>query len=153
MSAAEDIYWYQKPQQLLDDTDPPFYRWFPDGITNACYNALDIHVEAGRGDQVALIYDSPVADEKRKYTYKQLLSAVSRSAGALVERGVTRGDRVIIYMPMVPEAVISMLACARIGAVHSVVFGGFASNELAVRINDAAPKVIISASCGIEPSH
>ncbi len=152
MEAAGDIHWYQPPTQLLDDSNPPFHRWFPDGITNACYNALDVHVEAGRGDQLALIYDSPVAGEKRKYTYAELLSEVARFAGALTQRGVERGDRVIMYMPMVPEAVIGMLACARIGAVHSVVFGGFASHELAVRIDDATPKVIISASCGIEPS-
>ena len=150
--AAEDIHWYRAPTRLLDDSRPPFYRWFPDGVTNACYNAVDIHVEQGRGDQLAVIYDSPVTNSKRSYTFLQLLEEVSRFAGVLVEQGVSKGDRVIIYMPMVPEALIAMLGCARIGAVHSVVFGGFASNELAVRIDDAAPKLIVSASCGVEPS-
>ncbi len=151
-SAADDIYWYQAPSTLLDDSNPPFNRWFPDGVTNACYNAVDIHVEQGRGDQLALIYDSPVTATKRSYTYAQLLDEVSRFAGVLASQGVEKGDRVIVYMPMVPEALISMLACARIGAIHSVVFGGFASNELAVRIDDAAPKLIVSASCGVEPN-
>ena len=150
--AAKAVFWYREPTTLLDDSNPPFYRWFPDGVTNACYNALDVHVEEGRGEQAALIYDSPVTETKRRYTYSQLLSEVARCAGLLAELGVEKGDRVLIYMPMVPEAVISMLACARIGAVHSVVFGGFASNELAVRIDDAEPKVILSASCGVEPS-
>ena len=150
--AAENIHWYQKPTRLLDDSKPPFYRWFPDGVTNACYNAVDIHVEEGRGDQLAVIYDSPVTDTKRTYTYSQLQDQVSRFAGVLSARGVGKGDRVIVYMPMVPEALIAMLGCARIGAIHSVVFGGFASNELAVRIDDAAPKVIVSATCGVEPS-
>jgi len=150
--AARNIHWYQAPTTLLDDSTPPFYRWFPDGITNACYNAVDIHVEQGLGAQVAVIYDSPVTDTRRQYTYAQLLLEVSRCAGMLAARGVTKGDRVIIYMPMVPEALISMLACARLGAIHSVVFGGFASNELAVRIDDASPKVIVSASCGVEPN-
>ena len=127
-------------------------RWFPDGITNACYNALDIHVEQGRGDQAALIYDSPVTQTKRRITYSELLDEVSRIAGVLVSQGVGKGDRVIIYMPMVPEALIAMLACARIGAIHSVVFGGFASRELAVRIDDATPNVVVSASCGVEPT-
>jgi len=151
-NAAEDVFWYQAPATLLDDSNPPFYRWFPDGVTNACYNAVDIHVEQGRGDQLAVIYDSPVTATKRSYTFAQLLDEVSRFAGVLASQGVEKGDRVIIYMPMVPEALISMLACARIGAVHSVVFGGFASNELAVRIDDAAPKLIVSASCGVEPN-
>ena len=151
-SAADDIYWYQAPSTLLDDSNPPFNRWFPDGVTNACYNAVDIHVEQGRGDQLALIYDSPVTATKRSYTFAQLLDEVSRFAGVLAGQGVEKGDRVIIYMPMVPEALISMLACARIGAIHSVVFGGFASNELAVRIDDAAPRLIVSASCGVEPN-
>ena len=150
--AAENIFWYQAPTTVLDDSNPPFYRWYPDGVTNACYNALDLHVEQGRGEQLALIYDSPVTDTKRRYTYVQLLIEVSRFAGVLAARGVGKGDRVIVYMPMVPEALIAMLACARLGAVHSVVFGGFASNELAVRIDDAAPKVIVSATCGVEPS-
>jgi propionyl-CoA synthetase len=150
--AAEDVYWYQAPATVLDDSNPPFYRWFPDGVTNACYNAVDIHVEEGRGDQLAVIYDSPVTGTKRSYTFAQLLDEVSRFAGVLTSQGVEKGDRVIIYMPMVPEALISMLACARIGAIHSVVFGGFASSELAVRIDDAAPKLIVSASCGVEPN-
>ncbi len=150
--AADDIHWYQAPATLLDDNNPPFYRWFPDGVTNACFNAVDIHVEQGRGEHLAVIYDSPVTGTKRSYTFNQLLDQVSRCAGVLAAQGVEKGDRVIIYMPMVPEAIIAMLACARIGAVHSVVFGGFASNELAVRIDDAAPKVIVSASCGVEPS-
>jgi len=150
--AAENIYWYEKPTTVLDDSNPPFYRWFPDGVTNACYNALDIHVEQGRGEQAALIYDSPVTDTQRQYTFTQLLDQVARFAGVLSGCGVGKGDRVIVYMPMVPEAMIAMLACARLGAIHSVVFGGFASNELAVRIDDAAPKVIVSATCGVEPS-
>jgi propionyl-CoA synthetase len=150
--AAQNIHWFEAPDTVLDDSNPPFYRWFPDGTTNACYNALDLHVEAGRGEQAALIYDSPVTDTKRTYTYAQLLDEVSRFAGVLAGQGVEKGDRVIVYMPMVPEALIAMLACARLGAVHSVVFGGFASNELAVRIDDAAPKAIVSASCGVEPS-
>ena len=150
--AAENIHWYQAPSILLDESNPPFYRWFPDGSTNACYNALDLHVEQGRGDQAALIYDSPVTDTKRQYSYSELLDEVSRFAGVLASQGVEKGDRVIVYMPMVPEALIAMLACARLGAVHSVVFGGFASNELAVRIDDASPKVLVSATCGVEPS-
>ncbi|TDG11905.1 propionyl-CoA synthetase [Seongchinamella unica] len=150
--AAQDIHWYQAPECVLDDSNPPFYRWFADGTTNACYNALDLQVEEGRGEQDALIYDSPVTDTKRRYTYAELLDEVARFAGVLAGQGVGKGDRVIIYMPMVPEALIAMLACARLGAVHSVVFGGFASNELAVRIDDAAPRAIVSASCGVEPT-
>jgi len=150
--AAKEIFWYKAPSRLLDDSAPPFYRWYPDGITNACYNALDIHVEQGRGEQPALIYDSPVTDSKMTYSYRELLDTVARFAGVLSGLGVGKGDRVLVYMPMVPEALIAMLACARLGAIHSVVFGGFASNELAVRIDDASPKVVLSASCGIEPS-
>jgi len=149
--AAADIHWDEAPQTVLDSSNPPFYRWFPDGVTNACHNALDLHVAQGRGEQAALIYDSPVTDTVRHYTYAQLLDEVSRFAGVLAQQGVTAGDRVIIYLPMVPASLIAMLACARLGAIHSVVFGGFASNELAVRIDDAAPKVIVSASCGVEP--
>ncbi|MDX1734917.1 MAG: propionyl-CoA synthetase [Halioglobus sp.] len=149
--AAQDIHWYTPPVQVLDDTEPPFYRWFPGGTTNACYNALDLHVAQGRGEQAALIYDSPVTDTRRQYSYTELLDQVSRFAGVLTDCGVATGDRVIVYMPMVPEALVAMLACARIGAIHSVVFGGFASRELAVRIDDAQPRVIVSASCGIEP--
>ncbi|KZX58747.1 propionyl-CoA synthetase [Halioglobus sp. HI00S01] len=150
--AAQAVHWFKTPQKVLDDSEPPFYRWFPDGQTNACYNALDVHVAEGRGEQTALIYDSPVTDTRRRYTYTQLLDEVARFAGVLADHGVSRGDRVIVYMPMVPEALIAMLACARLGAVHSVVFGGFASNELAVRIDDATPKLIVSASCGVEPN-
>ncbi|MEM8561430.1 MAG: propionyl-CoA synthetase [Pseudomonadota bacterium] len=149
--AAEDMFWYERPAKLLDDSNPPFYRWYPDGKTNACYNAVDLHVEEGRGDQLAVIYDSPVTSSKRQITFFELREQVARFAGALRAQGVEQGDRVIVYLPMVPEALIAMLACARIGAIHSVVFGGFASNELAVRIDDAVPKVIVSASCGVEP--
>ncbi len=147
---AEDCFWYKKWDKVLDDSNKPFYRWFSGGETNSCYNAVDLHVENGRGDQAAIIYDSPVTDTIREYTYTELKDQVSRFAGVLASKGVAKGDRVIIYMPMIPEAVFAMLACARIGAVHSVVFGGFAANELATRINDAKPKVIVSASCGIE---
>ncbi len=149
---AEDITWIKKWDKVLDDSNTPFYRWFSGGVVNTCYNAVDRHVEAGRGDQAAVIYDSPITGGTiRTYTYRELQDLVARFAGVLAGAGVAKGDRVIVYMPMIPEAVIAMLACARIGAVHSVVFGGFASNELAVRINDAQPKVIVSASCGIEP--
>lgn len=148
--AAEDIHWYKKWDKVLDDSNPPFYRWFVGGEMNTCYNALDYHVENGRGDQPALIYDSPVTKQVKQYTYRELRDEVARFAGVLRNQGVEKGDRVIIYMPMVPEAAVAMLACARIGAVHSVVFGGFAAKELATRINDAKPKVIVSASCGIE---
>ena len=151
-SAAENIAWYKAPDIVLDDSNPPFSRWFPDGVNNACYNAVDIHVEQGRGEQLAVIFDSPVTDVKSQLTYADLQELVAKAAGAFARRGVTKGDRVIIYMPMVPEALIAMLACARIGAIHSVVFGGFASNELAKRIDDAKPKLIISASCGLEPA-
>lgn len=150
--AAQDIDWYKPWDKVLDDSNAPFYRWFPGGELNTCHNAVDRHVERGRGDQVALIHDSPVTGSQRKYSYRQLQEAVARLAGALREQGVEKGDRVLIYMPMIPEAVMAMLACARIGAVHSVVFGGFAANELATRIDDAQPKVVLSASCGIEVS-
>jgi len=148
--AAQDIKWFREYSKVLDDSNPPFYRWFADGEMNTCYNAIDYHVENGRADQNAIIYDSPVTGTVKKYTYKELQDLVSRFAGVLKEQGVEKGDRVIVYMPMIPEAAFAMLACARLGAVHSVVFGGFASNELAIRIDDAKPKVIISASCGIE---
>jgi propionyl-CoA synthetase len=148
--AAEQIHWYKKWDKVLDDTNKPFYRWFTGGVVNTCYNALDRHVEGGRADQVAVIYDSPVTNTIRKYTYREFRDLAAKFAGVLTSMGVTKGDRVIIYMPMVPEALIAVYGCARIGAVHSVVFGGFASNELAVRINDAQPKVIVTASCGIE---
>ncbi|MEO5374524.1 MAG: propionyl-CoA synthetase [Alphaproteobacteria bacterium] len=148
--AAESIHWTRKWDRVLDDSNPPIYRWFRGGMMNTCYNAVDRHVEAGRGGQVAIIYDSPVTGSQRRITYADLQIQVAKFAGALVEQGVTKGDRVIIYMPMIPEALTAMLACARIGAIHSVVFGGFAPNELATRINDAKPKVIVSATCGIE---
>ena len=150
-AAAEDIYWDKRWDTVFDDSRKPFYRWFAGGRLNTCFNALDLHVERGRGKQLALIYDSPVTGTVRPYTYSALRDEVARTAGALGRQGIARGDRVIIYMPMVPEAVIAMLACARIGAIHSVVFGGFASHELAKRIDDATPKMILSASCGIEP--
>ena len=151
-AAAEAIDWHRRPRTVLDASNAPFYRWFPDGELNTCHNALDRHVDAGRGGQPALIYDSPVTGTVRTYTYRELRDATARFAGALTRLGVGRGDRVVIYLPMVPEAVIAMLGCARIGAVHSVVFGGFAAPELAIRLDDATPKVIVSASCGIEPS-
>jgi propionyl-CoA synthetase len=148
--AAKDIHWNKTWDKVLDDSRKPFYRWFTGGEVNTCYNAVDRHVEDGRGAQAAIIYDSPVTDTVRTITYAELKDQVSKFAGLLRGLGVGKGDRVLVYMPMVPEAVVSMLACARLGAVHSVVFGGFASNELATRINDAQPKVIVSASCGIE---
>jgi propionyl-CoA synthetase len=150
--AAAAIHWDRPWNRVLDDTAAPFYRWFTGGRLNTCYNTLDRHVDAGRGDQLALIYDSPVTQSNRRYTYRELRDEVARVAGALLDQGVTRGDRVIVYMPMIPEAVVTMLACARIGAVHSVVFGGFAARELAKRIDDAKPKLIVCASCGIEPA-
>jgi propionyl-CoA synthetase len=148
--AGEKVHWYKKWDTVLDDSNKPFYRWFKGGEINTAYNALDYHIDQGRGAQAALIYDSPVTDTIKTFTYTQLRDEVAKFAGALAAQGVVKGDRVLIYMPMVPEAVIAMLATARIGAVHSVVFGGFAAKELAVRINDAKPKVIVSASCGIE---
>jgi propionyl-CoA synthetase len=144
--------WIRKPGRVLDSSAKPFYHWFPDAALNTCYNALDRHVVAGRADQTALIYDSPVTDTRRRFSFAELLEEVAAFAGALQGLGVRKGDRVVVYMPMVPEAVVTMLACARIGAVHSVVFGGFAPHELAIRIDDAQPKVVVSASCGIEPS-
>jgi propionyl-CoA synthetase len=151
-AAAVEIDWTKTWDTVLDDTNPPFYRWFVGGETNTCHNALDRHVDSGRADQLALIYDSPATGGKiTKYTYRELRDTVAKFAGVLAGLGVGKGDRVIIYMPMVPEAAIAMLASARLGAVHSVVFGGFAANELATRIDDAKPKVMISASCGIEP--
>jgi propionyl-CoA synthetase len=150
--AAGAIDWITPPTRILDDSAPPLYRWFPDAELNTCYNALDRHVEQGRAEQIALIYDSPVTDQVVRYTYRELRDQVAKVAGALRDLGVEKGDRVVVYMPMVPEAVMTMLACARLGAVHSVVFGGFAAAELATRISDARPKVIVSASCGIEVS-
>ena len=151
MSAADYIDWDVKPTRALDDSAAPLYRWFSDAMCNTCFNAVDRHVRDGRGDQAAIIYDSPITGTKATITYAELLDKVSRLAGALAAKGVTKGDRVVIYMPMVPEALIAMLAVVRLGAIHSVVFGGFAANELAVRIDDCAPKAIIAASCGLEP--
>jgi len=148
--AARAIDWFTQPKAVLDDSDAPHYRWFAGGELNTCFNALDRHVNAGRGDQTALIYDSPVTGVKQTFTFDELLSEVARFAGVLRSLGAVKGDRVVIYMPMIPQAVVAMLACARIGAVHSVVFGGFAAKELALRIDDAKPKLVVSASCGIE---
>jgi len=148
--AAAAIDWEKRWDRVLDDSRPPFCRWFAGGRLNTCWNALDRHVAAGSGERVALIWDSPVTGQIVRFTYRDLRDRVTRFAGVLAKLGVTKGDRVLIYMPMVPEAAMAMLACARLGAVHSVVFGGFASHELATRIDDAKPKVIVSASCGIE---
>ena len=150
--AAGDIAWYQKWDKVLDDSSPPFYKWFPGAECNTCYNAVDRHVEDGRGEQAAIIYDSPITGTGRTITYAELQDETARFAGVLSGLGVAKGDRVIIYMPMVPETAVAMLACARIGAIHSVVFGGFAPTELATRITDSKPKAIVTASCGIEPS-
>lgn len=150
--AARQIDWIKPADKVLDDSNPPIYRWFRGGVLNTCYNAVDRHVENGRADQTAIIYDSPVTNTKRQVTYRELLDQVSRFAGVLAANGVTKGDRVILYMPMIPESLVAMLACARLGAIHSVVFGGFAANELATRINDCTPRVIVTASCGIEPN-
>jgi propionyl-CoA synthetase len=149
-AAAREIEWFRPPATVLDDGAPPFYRWFPDGVLNTCFNAVDRHVRDGRGEQAAIEYDSPVTDSRRTLTYRELLDQTARFAGVLRHLGVNRGDRVVIYMPMVPEAVVAMLACARLGAVHSVVFGGFAPRELAARIDHARPTVLVTASCGIE---
>lgn len=148
--AAEAIDWNKRWDRVLDDSRPPYYRWFPGAELNTCYNCIDRHVEQGRGDQAAIIYDSPVTQTVRRYSYREFRDLVARFAGVLAAQGVVKGDRVIIYMPMVPEALVAMLACARIGAIHSVVFGGFAAPELATRIDDARPRVIVSASCGVE---
>jgi len=144
-------FWYKKPSKILNSDNPPFYKWFQDGTTNTCYNAVDLHVKNGNGEKIAIIYDSPITNSQKKITYAQLKDQVSIFAGALVNQGIKKGDRVIIYMPMIPEAAIAMLGCARIGAVHSVVFGGFAANELASRIDASKEKIILSASCGYEP--
>ena len=150
-AAAESVHWYRRWDTVLDSSNEPFYRWFVGGEINTCYNCVDRHVEQGRGDRTALIHDSPVTGSKRVFTYAGLRDEIARFAGVLRRHGIEKGDRVIIYMSMVPEAVVAMLACARIGAVHSVVFGGFAANELATRIDDAKPKMIVATSCGIEP--
>ncbi len=149
--AAEDVHWFRRWDRVLDFDRPPFARWFVGAETNTCFNALDRHVEAGRGAQAALVYDSPVTGALRRISYAELRDEVARAAGMLRKLGVAKGDRVLVYMPMIPEAAVAMLACARIGAVHSVVFGGFAPRELATRIDDAKPNVILSASCGVEP--
>ena len=151
MDAADKIDWFEKPSKALDDSNAPLYEWYGDGVLNTCYNAVDRHVKQGRGNQDAIIYDSPITGAKSKTTYSELQQQVASLGGALQAKGVEKGDRVIVYMPMVPEAVVAMLACARIGAIHSVVFGGFAANELATRIDDATPKAIIAGSCGLEP--
>jgi propionyl-CoA synthetase len=151
MEAAKGIDWDVAPSRALFDDNAPLYEWFADGKLNGCWNAVDRHVQAGHGDRVAIIHDSPLTGTTHKITYKELKDRVASLAGALKAKGVEKGDRVIIYMPMVPEALEAMLACARLGAIHSVVFGGFAANELAVRIDDCEPKCIIAASCGIEP--
>ncbi len=152
MTAADAIDWVTKPSKALFADRAPFYEWFSDSEVNTCYNAVDRHVLNGRSDQKAIIYDSPMTGTKYSITFSELLEKVSVLAGALKNKGISKGDRVIIYMPMIPEGIISMLACARIGAIHSVVFGGFAANELAVRIDDAKPKAILAASCGLEPN-
>jgi propionyl-CoA synthetase len=149
--AACEISWTRPPERIFEPESGVYGRWFPDARCNACFNALDRHVEAGRAAQVALYYDSPVTSTKRTITYRELLEETATLGAVLTDFGVAAGDRVLIYMPMIPEAVIAMLACARIGAVHSVVFGGFAAKELATRIDDAEPKVIMTASCGVEP--
>src|SRR5512142_1382671 len=148
--AAEAITWIRSWSKVLDDSNKPFYRWFSGAELNTCFNAVDRHAMFGRADQAAIIYDSPVTNTIQKITYRELLDLVSRFAGALQGLGVAKGDTVIIYMPMIPQAVVAMLACARLGAVHSVVFGGFAPHELALRINDAKPKVVVSASGAVE---
>src|ERR1700722_12889772 len=148
--AARAIDWEKSWDRVLDKSNPPFYRWFKGARLNTCFNALDRHVERGRADQTALIYDSPVTDTIKRFSYQELRDQVAKLAGALQAHGVQKGDRVILYMPMVPEAVMAMLACARIGAIHSVVFGGFAAPELAARLDDAKPRMVLSASCGIE---
>ena len=151
LEAAKAIDWDQPPTRALNADNAPLYEWFTDAMVNTCWNAVDRHVQAGNGDRVAIIHDSPITGTKRELTYAELQTATASLAGALASKGVTKGDRIIIYMSMVPEALVAMLACARIGAIHSVVFGGFAANELAVRIDDAQPKAIIATSCGIEP--
>src|SRR6476659_9680386 len=147
---ARMLKWFKEPSNILSKNEKGFYRWFADGEMNTCYLCLDFHVEQGRGEQTALIYDSPVTGTIKKYSYSDLKNAVAKFAGGLQSLGITKGDTVVIYMPVIPESAIAMLACARIGAIHSVVFGGFAPHELSVRIDDAKPKAIISASFGIE---
>ena len=150
--AAEQIDWFKPADKVFDPEEGVYGRWFVGAECNTCYNAVDRHVKNGRGEQAAIIYDSPITGAKQTFTYSQLLAEVQGLAAVLLDQGVAKGDRVIIYMPMIPQACFAMMACARIGAIHSVVFGGFAANELATRLNDAKPKAIISASCGIEPN-
>ena len=152
LNASQAIDWDVAPTRALFERGNNLYEWFSEARVNTCYNAVDRHVENGRGDQVAIIHDSPITNSQSKITYAELQTRVASLAGALKAKGITKGDRVIIYMPMVPEALVAMLACARIGAVHSVVFGGFAAHELAVRLDDARPKAILAGSCGIEPT-
>ncbi|TXN42116.1 propionyl-CoA synthetase, partial [Methylobacterium sp. WL18] len=151
-AAAGALDWSRAPEQIFAPDTGPYGRWFPDGTLNACHNAVDRHADGARAEQAAILYDSPVTGTKRSISYRELRDAVAALAAVLADLGVGKGDRVILYMPMVPEALFGMLACARLGAVHSVVFGGFAANELAVRIEDAAPKVVLAASCGLEPN-
>jgi propionyl-CoA synthetase len=153
MQAANAIDWDKAPTKALDDSNAPLYEWYTDSMVNTCHNAVDRHVEAGHGTRAAIIYESPITGVKATTTYGELKTQTAKLAGALLAKGVTKGDRVVIYMPMVPEALVAMLACARIGAIHSVVFGGFAAHELAVRLNDAQPKAILAGSCGVEPTH
>ena len=148
-NVSNEIFWYKKPSKILNSNNPPFYKWFEDGTTNTCYNAIDLHVKNGNGGKTAIIYDSPITNSKKKITYEELKNLVSIFAGALVNQGIKKGDRVIIYMPMIPEAAIAMLGCARIGAIHSVVFGGFAANELASRIDDSKAKIIFALESSI----
>ena len=152
LEAAQAIDWDVAPTQALFDRGNHLYEWFADARVNTCYNAVDRHVVAGNGDRTAIIYDSPITGRKSKISFAELQQQVAGFAGGLAAQGIAKGDRVIIYMPMVPEALVAMLACARLGAIHSVVFGGFAAHELAVRIDDCAPKAIIAASCGLEPN-
>ena len=147
--AANDIFWFKKPTKILNKSNPPFYKWYEDGVTNTCYNALDIHIDQGNGKRTALIYDSPITGDKSKFSYEELRSKVSIFAGALKDQGVNKGDRVIIYMPMIPEAVVAMLACARIGAIHSIIFGGFSPDSIATRINDCDSDYLITADEGV----
>jgi propionyl-CoA synthetase len=151
LEAASAIDWDTEPTRALDDSRAPFYRWFPDGELNTCHNALDRHVQQGQGDRLALVWDSAMTGQVQRFTYSELLDRVARFAGALRQQGVAKGDRVLLYLPMIPEALVAMLACARIGAVHSVVFGGFAAKEVAARIDDAEPTAVVAASCGLEP--
>ena len=145
---SEDIFWFKKPSKILSKSKAPFYKWFEDGVTNTCYNALDHHIDQGKGEKIALIYDSPITGNKAKLTFKQLKAKVSKFAGALDNLGVKKGDRVIIYMPMIPEAVVAMLACGRVGAIHSVVFGGFSSEALRDRLINGEAKAVITADGG-----